>query len=184
MKRALLIVATGALAVLAACSSGPSATNVNGELSAHTRSAAEVSANARTTTTRHRHTTTTQARSTTTRRRHGSSTTEHVTTLPSTPTTPATMSNTGVAGAVVTQSCSADGRCTMHPGQQASLQLLNAKGKVVASGHTRDDGAFVIPVAPGTYTLTATAPTKGVVCDSQHVTVESGHYTSVLVTCH
>lgn len=72
----------------------------------------------------------------------------------------------------------------MHSGEQAALKLLDSKGNVVASGHTRDDGAFIIPVAPGTYTLTAKAAEKKTVCDSQNVTVQAGHYSSVLVTCH
>ena len=185
MKRAPLIVGAGALAVLAACSSGPSATTVNGELSAHTRSATDVGANAQATTAPRHHATTTEATVSADRKRHrGSSTTVSPTTFPSTPTTPTTMASNGVAGAAVTQSCSKDGECTMHPGQQAALKLLDSKGNVVASGHTRNDGAFIIPAAPGTYTLAAKAPERGVVCDPQTVTVQSGHYTSVLVTCH
>ena len=192
VKRALLLVSSAALVVLAACSSGPSSARVNGQLSAHTRSASDPAANAAarkggsnasSATTdatfqadarRHHHRTTTTLGSTTT-----------APSTPTTPTTPSTMAQSGVAGAAVTQTCNTPGQpCQLQGGQQAALKLLDSKGNVVASGHTSDGGGFVIPVKPGTYKLTATPPSRTQVCDPQNVTVTEGHYTSVLVYCH
>jgi hypothetical protein len=177
MKRALLGLFLGALVVLSACSSS---TKLDGQLSAHSRpNTVNAQAKATTTTRRHPRTTTTR-RHTTTTRRHGSASTAPALT---TPTTPTTISQSGVAGAVLYDTnCAPDRPCSLQPGP-AQLKLVTSKGVVVAQGRAADNGAFVLPAPPGNYTLLAKPPSKKQSCDAVAVTVSAGQYTTTRVHC-
>jgi hypothetical protein len=176
MKRALLGLFLGALVVLSACSSP---TKLDGQLSAHSR-AETAQAKATTTTRRHPRTTTTTRRHTTTTRRRGSASTAPAL---NTPTTPTTMSQSGVAGAVLYDTdCAADRPCSIQPGP-AQLKLVTSKGVVVAQGRAADNGAFFLPAPPGNYTLLAKPPSKKQSCDAVAVTVSAGQYTTTRVHC-
>jgi hypothetical protein len=182
MKRLLLGLSVAALVALAACSSSPPSTTLNGKLSANTRQE-EVAAK-RTTTTKKRTTTTRRTGTTrTTRTTRPRSTTTRNTTPPTTPATPTTMSQTGVAGAVLYESaCASDRPCTLQPGV-AQVSLVNKAGKVVASTNSRSNGAFVLPAPPGNYTLTGKTPAKKGTCTPVAVTVSDGGYTNTTITC-
>jgi hypothetical protein len=55
-------------------------------------------------------------------------------------------------------------------------------GSVVARGVAGNDGMFVIKVAPGRYTLSASSP-NAMSCSPQPVTVAAGQFTDVHVDC-
>jgi hypothetical protein len=179
MKRIFMGLFLAALA-LTACSSGTPTKSVNGELSANTRAIPETAARRGTSTTR-------RPRSTATTRRTPRTTRTTPTTptipQPTVPATPTTMSQSGVAGVVLYETgCAADRPCSFTPGP-AQLQLRNGNGNVVATGRASDHGSFVIPVAPGNYTLLATPPSKKQRCAPVGVTVTAGQYATTRVDC-
>src|SRR5262245_43943178 len=119
MKRYALGLFVVALVGLSACSSGTPTRSIDGKLSAHSQ---PVSVDRRTTTTvRHHHRgSSTSMPTATTRVHHHTSSTEPSTT----PTTPTTMSQTGVAGAVIyARNCSSNQNCSFEPGP-AQVALL------------------------------------------------------------
>ncbi len=67
------------------------------------------------------------------------------------------------------------------------MTLAPADGTVAATGQAGADGAFSIPVVPGTYVVqavaTAPSPGRGCQADPSPVTVPAGTYVSVAVSC-
>lgn len=59
---------------------------------------------------------------------------------------------------------------------------LGGVGKVLATAHSGHDGRFRIPLSPGSYALQARAP-GAVSCAAVDVTVLTGQYPEVIITC-
>ena len=183
MKRLVLVLPVAVSFALAACSSHPASTAIDGKLSANARTVeaqpVAVDAKVSPSTTR----TTNPRPPHTTRTSRPTPTTPGETTLPTAPPAPPTPSRTGVAGAVLYQTdCSADRPCSLHPGA-AQVRLLDAKGNVVASDQAGDNGAFILQAPPGNYTLVAKPPSKKQTCPPVPVTVSDQGYSTTTIQC-
>lgn len=109
---------------------------------------------------------------------------------PTTPTTP--VASSGVQGSVrfgpvcPVERIPPDPLCAPRPGA-AHIQLLGVNGRPAAEGDAGGDGRFSIPVGPGTYVVSAIAPTpgpgRGCEVEPAKVTVVAGSFSAVAVTC-
>ena len=79
-----------------------------------------------------------------------------------------------------------DPACAPRAGP-ADIELVGPDGAVAASARAGDDGAFVLPAAPGRYTLRASAAGPGIGggcrAEPEEVTVEPGGEITVAVSC-
>lgn len=114
-------------------------------------------------------------------------------TVPSTTSTTAAIAGaTGVQGTVLfgpvcpVERIPPDPQCAPRPGA-ARIRLLRSDGVVAAQGTAGVDGRFSIPVAPGSYLVTAAVstpgPGRGCQVDPSQAAVVAGSLTSVKVTC-
>jgi hypothetical protein len=78
-----------------------------------------------------------------------------------------------------------DPACAPKPGA-AHIELVRRDSSVAAEGGAGSDGRFRIAVAPGRYTVRATAPTpvgRGCTAAPSEVTLTKGEVVSVSVSC-
>lgn len=119
-----------------------------------------------------------------------STTTARITVVTTSTTTPA--GGSGVNGVVLfspicpVERIPPDPQCAPRPGA-ADVQLVGLDGGVAAQGRAGSDGRFSIVVAPGRYTVAATAPSPGLgrfcQADPDQVSVGAGTFVSVAVAC-
>ena len=64
---------------------------------------------------------------------------------------------------------------------QATVTVLNDKGKQVTQFETDAEGRFRVPLEPGTYTLRPASPSVMPSAPEQTVTVTAGQFTQVLI---
>jgi len=114
-------------------------------------------------------------------------------TVPSTTSTTGALAGaTGVQGSVLfgpvcpVERIPPDPQCAPRPGA-ARIRILWSDGVVAAQGTAGVDGRFSIPVAPGSYLVTAAVstpgPGRGCQVDPSQAAVVTGSLTSVKVTC-